>query len=74
MPNTFFPTQIGYTPTGVGTTLNTSTLYLGRVVSGTYFDGPGFGAGGRPDYLQRVWISLTKRATDGTLTQLGSLS
>ena len=73
MPSTLIPTQFGYTPTGVGSTAKTSTLYLGRVVSGGGTDGPGFGAGGRPDYLQKVWVSLTKRENDGSLTQLGSV-
>lgn len=75
MPNTFYPTQLGYLPTGVNGVANTSTLFLGRdLTSATAYDGPGFGAGGRPDYVQKVIINLTERATNGTLTQRGTIT
>lgn len=67
MPNTFYPTQIGYRPTGVNGVVGTSSLYFGRIVSGEApYDGPGFGAGGRPDYLDTLVINLaTSQSTDG---------
>jgi hypothetical protein len=72
MPNTFFPTQIGYRPTGVAP--NVSTLYFGRIVSGAApFDGPGFGSKGRPDYLQTAMINLVQN-TAGVLTQVGTIT
>jgi len=72
MPNTFFPTQIGYRPTGVAP--NVSTLYFGRIVSGSApFDGPGFGSKGRPDYLQTAIINLVQNNGE-TLTQKATIT
>jgi hypothetical protein len=58
MPNTFYPTNIGYLPTGVAGVSQVSSIYLGRNVASTY-EGVGFGAGGRPDYAELVQINLT---------------
>jgi hypothetical protein len=71
MSNPYYPTQIGYLPTGIGTGANVSTLVLGRYTSGNgnTYEGVGFGLGGRPDYAQVVQINITDRATNGTLTQ-----
>ncbi len=70
MPNTLFPTQIGYRPTGNAGVPQVSTLYFGRIVSGVAPlpkppDGPGFGAGGRPDYLQTLMINLSRGPNAG---------
>ena len=71
MPS-FLPTQIGYLPTGVNGTAQTSSVYLGRDISTTY-EAVGLGAAGRPDYLQEVVINLTYK--DGpTLTKRGTIS
>jgi hypothetical protein len=59
MANSFFPPQIGFQPTGVNGVAGTSQLFFGRTVSGEFpYDGPGFGAGGRPDFLQNLTINL----------------
>ena len=71
--NSFFPPQIGYIPTGTATTLNVSTIYLGRDITQTW-EAIGFGAQGRPDYLQVVQIPLTNVNNDGSLTQKGSIT
>jgi len=61
MSNSFLATQIGYQPTGVNGTPKTSTLFFGRTVSGSNsYDGPGLGAGGRPDYLQNLVINIAR--------------
>lgn len=72
MSNTFYPSQIGFIPTGNGTDVQVSSVVLGRTITGTY-EAIGFGSKGRPDYLEDVIINLTQRAGDGTLTQKGSI-
>lgn len=59
MSNSFFPTQIGFIPTGTNGTANTSTLYLGSNATTTW-EAIGFGQNGRPDYLQTLYLNLTK--------------
>lgn len=71
MSTTFYPTQIGYTPTGIAP--HVSSVTIGRTITGSY-DGIGFGKQGRPDYAEIVTINLTSRAEDGTLTQKGKIT
>lgn len=71
MPNTFFPTNIGYRPTGANGTAGVSTFVMGKTQTGT-FEGAGFGAQGRPDPLQVVEINLTS-PNDGFPFQKGSI-
>ena len=72
MANSFYPSQIGFIPTGVASPNNTSTIYLGRNVD-VAWEAVGFGAQGRPDYLETININLTK--IDGaTQTRLGTIS
>lgn len=71
--NTFHPTNIGFVPTGAAGVAQTSSVYIGRDISSTY-DAIGFGANGRPDYVQLVKIPLTQRAADGTLTKQGTIT
>jgi hypothetical protein len=59
MSNSFFPPQIGFIPTTGSTGINTSTLYLGRNVDTTW-EAVGFGQAGRPDYLETLYLNLTK--------------
>lgn len=73
MPSSFFPTQIGFLPTGANGTAQTSTLYFGRDTNATY-DAVGFGQGGRPDYVSIIQIPLVQRAGDGTLTKKGTIT
>jgi hypothetical protein len=72
MPS-FYPPQVGFLPTGVNGTAQTSTLYFGRDIDASY-DAIGFGQGGRPDYLSIIQIPLVSRAMDGTLTKQGTLT
>lgn len=72
MPS-FFPSQIGFLPTGANGTAQTSTVYLGRDIDASY-DAIGLGAGGRPDYLSIIQIPLVQRADDGTLTKQGTIT
>lgn len=53
--NPSVPTQLGYTPTG---SAYQSTVVIGRNVNATW-EAVGFGAEGRPDYLERLTINLT---------------
>lgn len=69
---TFYPTNIGYLPTGVNGVAQVSSVFVGRAVSGTY-EGVGFGQGGRPDYAQVVQINLSSVA-GGVATQKGSIT
>lgn len=73
MSTTFYPTQIGYVPTGNASGPLISSVTIGRTITGS-FDGIGFGKQGRPDYLQDMIINLANRATDGTLTQKGTIT
>lgn len=72
MPS-FYPSNIGFLPTGANGVAQTSTLYFGRDIAATY-DAIGFGAGGRPDYVSIVQIPLVQRAVDGTLTKQGTIT
>lgn len=54
MPNTFYPTNIGWLPSG---NAQVSTIFLGGTNTGSY-EGIGFGAGGRPNPLQVLQINL----------------
>lgn len=74
MANSFFPSQIGFQPTGVNGVIGTSQLFFGRTISGqSPYDGPGFGAGGRPDYLQTMTINLVT-PTEAGLVQRGTVT
>lgn len=73
MSTTFFPTQIGYIPTGNAAGVLVSSVTIGRTITGAY-DGIGFGKQGRPDYVEDLVINFTSRATDGTLTQKGAIT
>lgn len=68
MPNTFHPTQIGYTPSGQA---QQSILVLGKNVSASW-QSIGFGPNGQPDIVEKIYINLTKTAdpttTIGTIT------
>lgn len=57
--STLFPTQFGYNPTGVAGAINISSVTIGRNVDSAN-EGPGFGQGGRPDYLEVLRINLTQ--------------
>lgn len=57
--SSFFPPQIGFGPTGIAGTRNTSTLYLGQNASVSW-EAVGFGSDGRPDYLETLYINLSK--------------
>jgi len=56
MNPTFFPTQIGYTPTG---SAYGSQVVIGRNMNTTW-DAVGFGQGGRPDYVERIYLNITQ--------------
>jgi hypothetical protein len=56
MNPTFFPTQIGYTPTG---SAYGSQVVIGRNL-GSPWEAIGFGVQGRPDYVERVYINITQ--------------
>jgi hypothetical protein len=72
MANPYYPTQMGYLPTGSNGVANTSTFVVGRDITANY-EAVGLGAGGRPDYAQEVVFNLTYK--DGpTLTKRGTIS
>ena len=60
--NTFYPTQIGTIETGVYPT-DPSQLVFGRDVAVTTSKDVGFGQAGRPDFLEKITINLTKNNT-----------
>ncbi len=62
--NTFFPSQIGYIPTGNAAGALTSTVVVGRTITGV-FEAVGFGQGGRPDYVEVVQVNISKRQSVG---------
>lgn len=68
MPNTLHPSQVSYTPTG---SAYQSTVVIGRQIGATW-EAIGFGAQGRPDYLERLVINLT--TPSGGLSQKGSIT
>lgn len=70
--SSLFPTQIAYKPTGVAGVAQVSSVVIGR--SSGSFEGVGFGAGGRPDYVQTVQINMGDPVGDGTFTQRGSVT
>lgn len=71
MSSSFFPPQVGFIPTGTTTGVLNSTVYLGRNVDVTW-EAIGFGAQGRPDYLQTLYMNLTK-VQGTTKTRLATL-
>lgn len=74
MSNSFFPTQIGFIPPSGGshTGYNVSTVVLGGN-AGTTWEAVAFGAAGRPDYLETLYINLSKQ-TNGVPTRIASIS
>lgn len=56
MPNTFYPTQIGFVPSGSAP--NSSKIVIGRNITGSW-EAVGFGADGRPDTLNNFVINFT---------------
>lgn len=72
MSQSFFPSQIGFIPTGSAGVVKTSSLYLGRDPS-LAWEAVGFGLQGRPDYLQTLVINLTKLQA-GVPTIVGTLT
>lgn len=56
MPNTFFPTQIGTTPSGYQ---GGSQVIIGRDLRVSW-EAVGFGAGGRPDALENFVINISQ--------------
>lgn len=75
---TLHPTQIGSIPTGVYQAYP-SQVVIGRDVAATTSNDIGFGANGRPDFVENVKIYLTKNAsadkrTNGTLTTFATVS
>lgn len=54
MPS-FFPTQIGFTPTG---SVYGSQVVVGRNMSSSW-EAAGLGAGGRPDPVDRIYFNLS---------------
>jgi len=69
MPNTFYPTQIGFTPSG---SANGSQIIIGRNIDVSW-EAVGFGAEGRPDITQNMVINLTFEAIDGTTLRVGEV-
>ena len=60
--STLHPTQIGTIPSGFNSTLPSQVVF-GRDLSITQnnqYEAFGFGAGGRPDFVEKVTIYLTK--------------
>jgi len=55
MPNTFIPSQLGWTQTG---SANGSQIVLGKDLT-VGWEAAGFGKAGRPDILEKVVINLT---------------
>ena len=73
MSNSFFPTQIGFIPPSGNTgQFNISTVVLGGN-AGTTWEAVAFGAAGRPDYLETLYINLSKQ-TNGIPTRIASIS
>lgn len=64
---TFHPVQIGFTPSGHALG---SQVVVGRDISSN-FEGAGFGMQGRPDFLEKFTINLTKN-TNGALSKIGT--
>lgn len=65
MNPTFFPTQVGYTPTG---SAYGSQIVLGRNLNTTW-EAIGFGQQGRPDPLERVYMNLSQISGLSTAAQ-----
>ena len=72
-PRAFFPSNIGYRPTGVNGVAQVSTFIVGKSTTGTY-EGIGLGGGGRPDPLEVMQINLVEPIGDGTFTSRGSIT
>lgn len=75
--STFFPTNMGYTPTGGGyippNGKAQSTICFGRTITGRY-EGAGFGQSTRPDPLQGFAINFTDPKDPTNLIQRGSIT
>ncbi len=66
---TIYPTQIGYQPASYQ---GISSVTIGRTITGTY-EGIGFGADGRPDYLNFLQINLANKV-GAVITQKGTIT
>lgn len=78
--STLHPTQIGTIPSGFIQTIP-SQVVIGRDVSieNPSYEAFGFGIGGRPDFIEKVVINLTKNTSadktqNGTLTKFATAS
>jgi len=69
MPNTFYPTQVGFTPSG---SFQGSQVIIGRNID-VQWEAIGFGAGGRPDPVNNMVINLTFTANNGTALRVGEV-
>lgn len=72
MGTSFFPPQIGFIPSSGATGLNVSTVVIGSNASTTW-EAVGFSANGRPDYLEKFYINLS-RQTNGIPTKVAVIS
>lgn len=75
---TLYPTQIGTIPTGAYATYP-SQLVFGRDVSAVTANDVGFGQAGRPDFVEKMTIYLTRNTSsdktiNATLTNKSNLS